>query len=253
MQCHMPSRGTEIRHAAITDHRIPRRPADAVPSEPSSPETPRTAAAIVPFQRPAERDADLRRDTALALLRAEDPETVELGEAVLRQIAVDLQDAVQQHPDDLAAWEGLGISMWRLGDPGRALQCFKASLRQAPRREFALMNAATLSAALRRSAEALQYWQQALAINPWIVRYRAETAATLASLGRWSDAETLCRETLEHFPESNRSRQVLIESLLAQRKHADADREFAAWLRFRPADPAQMRAWYENHPLRRQE
>jgi Flp pilus assembly protein TadD len=252
IQCHMPSRGTEIRHAAISDHRILRRPGDesvaadadvAVHSE----------RALLPFHAPAEGDLDLPRDAALALLRAEDSEEIPLDELRLRNAARDLQDAVELHPDDLAAWEGLGMATWRAGDLPTALGCFESVISRDPNREFSLVNAASIYTSLRRPDRALGYWQQALAINPWIVRYRAESAAALANIGRWADCETTCRETLQHFPDSHRSRQLLVESLLGQRRFDEANREFEAWLRFRPGDPAALRGWFENHPRQRRE
>jgi hypothetical protein len=69
-------------------------------------------------------------------------------------------------------------------------------------------------------------------------------------MGRWAECEAVCRQTLEHFPDSHRSRQLLIESLLAQVKHEPAATEFETWLRFRHADPDKLRAWFESHPRR---
>ncbi|HEY3393861.1 MAG TPA: tetratricopeptide repeat protein [Lacipirellulaceae bacterium] len=250
MQCHMSVLATEIRHAAITDHRIPRRPGRRrVAADRDAADQP--AGAIIPFHELQDGDLELRRDHALALLRIDDSDakTGQVSPDLLRQALLDLRDAVTRHPDDLPAWEGLGMAAWRSGDPSFAMQCFETLLSQAQEREFALFNAATLAGGLGRIDDALRYWQEVVRINPWTVRYRAELAHALASRGRWKEAELLCRETLDHFPDSHRSRHVLIEVLLAQSKYDEAKTEFETWLRFRPADPDQMRAWFENHPL----
>jgi hypothetical protein len=247
IECHMPSLGTEIRHAAISDHRILRRPA-AASATAASQDDPNATRRLVPFHPPAEDDREMRRDAALALLRSEDSDELPLDESLLRQAALDLQDAVERHTDDMAAWEGLGMARWRAGDLPAAIRCFESVLSREPHREFAIMNTATIYSQVGRPDQALPYWQRALTINPWIVRYRAEFAAALAGVGRWGECEAACRETLEHFPDSHRSRQLLVESLLAQRRFDGANAEFEAWLRFRPGDPAKLRGWFVNHP-----
>lgn len=249
MVCHMPAQDTEIRHTAITDHRILRRPSEEASSAAGNAADP-APGPLVPFHTAGE-SAELRRDTALALLRAEDSGSVSLDEPLRKRVALDLQEAVRRHPDDLAAWDGFGMAVWRLGDLPNALRCFEMVLRQSPREEFALLNAAVVSSALGRHDRALHYWQQAFEVNPWIVRYRAELARSLASLGRWAECEVLCRQTLEHFPGSHASHQLLVESLVAQGKETEASTELEAWIRFRPADPGRLRAWFEQHPLRR--
>jgi tetratricopeptide (TPR) repeat protein len=250
----MPRQQTEIRHAATTDHRILRRPGAPVLGSGASGERARESigGALVPFHGPRGEADELRRDQALAILRTDEGEGEQPNEAALRVAARDLKEAVRRHPDDVAAWEGLGLAAWRLGDAALGLSCFGEVLARQPHSEFSLTNVAMLHTALGRPEQALDHWQRVLKINPWMVRYHAELSHALARLGRWAECEARCRQTIARFPDSHRSRQLLIESLLAQGKLAQADAEFDKWLRFRPGDPRKLRSWFENHPLRRQ-
>jgi tetratricopeptide (TPR) repeat protein len=124
-----------------------------------------------------------------------------------------------------------------------ALAGFKAVLARAPRREAALAAAAEMAASLRRYEVAQDYWQQAVDVNPWSARYRANYADVLARRGRWPAALAECRAALRLNPARD-VRKLLITCLLRTGDRAGAEAEFQTLLRGKPGEERGLRAWW---------
>lgn len=248
--CHMSPTRSEVRHAATTDHRIPRSPGRS--AEPPAPSAVPSVLPVVNFHRPRldlASDQD-RRDLAVAILMLTSIEP-ELIEPAHVEIAGEwLAEAVRRHPDDLAALEALGHAHWQQNRSAAAQAAFAEVLRQAPDREFALQSAASLAQSQGREEAAATLLRAAAALNPSHAKYHLDLAAVLGRQRQWAESETAARRALELQPANPGARQLVVESLLGQRKFTDAEREFALLLATKPDGAASLRDWFERHPLR---
>jgi Tfp pilus assembly protein PilF len=253
--CHMPKQTTEVRHAAVSDHRVPRVPADEAPAE--APRDSDRPIRNFHSDQLAVGDREAERNLAIALLKLNDERHGDeappsaLQRRHTRWAIETLQAALQRHPDDHDAAEVLARALADEGQLDDALRLLESLLAEVPRREFALTNAAALWMSKGRSDKALAYWHRAVQINPWMVGYRVELARVHGERRDWQTCRTHCREILETFPESFGARTLLVESLLALREPAEAEREFQKLLSFGPPKPENIRRWYEQHPLKR--
>jgi predicted Zn-dependent protease len=195
----MPRRKTaDIAHTSLTDHRIPRKAADAdgTSRRPWSGEVP-----LVPFHRELidANDPDLARDLGVALVAV--VEENQIASPALGRMALPLlQAAVRRWPDDVAAREALGGALLLLGRTSEALLACEEVLVRSPDRERTLANAAVFAEALGRQDEAMGYWRRALGLNPWSSNYCYRLAKLLAERQRFADAAAECRQLLRRNP-----------------------------------------------------
>jgi Flp pilus assembly protein TadD len=190
--CHMPrERDSDIPHAASANHRIPR-----IASAPSSSVRPpmnasRVLRRPVPFhasQADAPLQADLDRDLGVALCRS--------GEDGSRVAYPLLKRAVRARPDDVFAWEALGLAAGQLGRDDEALAAFGKALAREPSRESTLVGAAYQCMKMGRRQDAAGYWQRAIAKNAWRSEYHAELGLVYFDDGNWTAAAAACRDAL---------------------------------------------------------
>jgi predicted CXXCH cytochrome family protein len=250
VECHMPALQTEIQHAATTDHRVPRRPANAA----EEPQRPRLLVnRLVPFDNTVRERPGFpwQRNLGMAQIVSHDHAPTIPSAAEMAETSDLLEQAVLNDPDDVAAREGLAVAYERRGLHVEAADQFQRVLSRAPQREFSLAGAARNLAQQRRFSAAAGLWQQAVELNPWLPDYRAEWALCLARQDDWAACERVSRDTLVRFPESLPARQLHAESLLAQGKLVAAEQAFAELVRLDPPGIETLRTWWEQHPLRK--
>jgi predicted CXXCH cytochrome family protein len=246
--CHMPAQGTEIPHAAATDHRILRKPDIAEPP-PSRPLLPRTSdVALVPFHRDdaSSKDPETARDLAVGLMRSiawqEAPPSVRT--ALLARVKPLLDQALERAPDDAEAWDARGFALVLQGRSADALAAYEKALDLNPGGELLLARAAWLAEQLGRDADALNYWQRAIAANPGQSNPHYQAARLLEKARNWTKALAECQETLRLNPFSIEGRMVQIRCLLADGNKNEAQAAFKILEALEPARGEDLRRWF---------
>jgi Flp pilus assembly protein TadD len=194
--CHMPrEQDTDIPHAASADHRVPRQGRGA--EGPAAPQKSSVGAKRrpVPFHggaADAQEQTDLGRDLGVALCRS--------GADNVRIALPLLKAATAARPDDVPAWEALGLVLGQLDRDDESLRAFEKALATEPNRESTLVAAAYLTAKIGRRDDASAFWRRAIAVNRWRSDYHAELANVYLYDGKWKEAAAACRDTLELRP-----------------------------------------------------
>lgn len=245
VSCHMPAVRTTIQHAAITDHRVLRKPGDdaanEIPAQATSP--------LQLFHRDQvdPHDPEALRDLAVALIRYGDEKLDRLLAAARATAISHLEAAIERHPDDWEALEALAHGLWWQGQHQRSLQLFESLTASRPKREYALYSAASRAQQLGQFELASRYWQRANEVNPWIHRQRQNLAICLGEQRDWPAAEAEARCALDLFPGDGRMRQLLVECLLGLGQPEAAQQEFETLLLYEPDKAAALRQWYHSH------
>lgn len=251
MRCHMPREPNQVRHTAITDHRILRRATGtgaAVGMGPAGVDVPDWAAAL-PLRAvvvgPDHRsDAQQRRDMALGLLMAKGkrPDAVTRGQ--LQQAAAWLEASLCDDPLDDAGRLSLGQIRVHLDDLGNACGLFQQVAAEHPRSELAWVWAAQALTAMNQPEQALASWRRALEINPHMANYWYERGLLEGRLGRWREALRVSREASERFPTSMGARQLLIQAHLQVGDRPAAEAAFEVMRLFQPPGFGRVDEWY---------
>jgi Flp pilus assembly protein TadD len=244
--CHMPRVGTDIAHTAASDHRVPRRPG----RDAERPPAPRLAPDEAPFVH-FHRDlagpgrAEVERDlwVGVMALAAKGPSAARprLAGAALPV----LRRATEQAPDDVAAWEALGLALRYLNRHAEALGAFEAALARAPGREISLAEAAFAAARSKRPEEAVRYWRRAIAVNPGRAHFHRHLAEALSDRGDNEGALAECRRALELNPADTDARLIQVACLLQTGRRAEARAAFAALLALNPPRKDELRGWFQ--------
>ena len=278
--CHMPRLATEIRHAATTDHRIPRTP-DAArrqslppPQPPWSPlvafdslvvgSKQYSAKASPPPAAQAKRDdskvasaeaafadPDAERNFAMALVMGADrhPGIVDAG--LLTPANTMLARAIARDPSDLAARQALALVLAKSRRMPQALAQLDQVLAREPNRESALELAASMLSSERRWSSAADLWRRVRDVNPSIARYWTELALCQSRLANWDACQATCEAAIERFPDSFGARQMLIECHLVAGRTSEAEQEYERLIALDPPKPDSIRQWWQEHPRRR--
>lgn len=214
--CHMPSfQASDIPHTSQTDHRVLRRPTDAERG------TGEDSLRLTIF---GEHDGtipepDLRRARAILLtIGAESSGDPEMA----ARAAQDLQDWLNQHPDDLAAIERLGTARALQGRPEAARAIRERGLEQNPDHEE-LLTALFVSCEQQGDyAAALLYGQRIMALNPWEHEYPERMARISETVGDTPSAIRFAEQALAINPAAHH-----LHQWLADRYQAVGDEENA--------------------------
>ncbi|MHB1560108.1 MAG: tetratricopeptide repeat protein [Isosphaeraceae bacterium] len=214
--CHMPRLGgSDIAHAAATDHRIPKKPGAAgvdgtrEVAHPQGEESRAGEAPLVLFHgedAEARRRAETARDLGIALCRS--------GPRWAAAALPLLDAAVAARPDDLLAWQCRGVVLDRLGRPEDGLASFREALARQPALETALAGAAHLADRTRHRAEAIEHLRQAIRVNPWNADYRADLAALCFEERDWDAAIAAGQEAVRLDPLDHATRTLLVRALI---------------------------------------
>jgi tetratricopeptide (TPR) repeat protein len=246
--CHMPRRSSSnITHVATTNHRVPRltnveetSPGDAEANRP-------TRSSLVNFHRDVMNEHDCvltERDRGIALCRGG-------GEGAAALALPLLQAAVADSADDLTALECLGDVLGRLRRPAEGLAAYKKAVAQEPTRQIALEGAAYLSFESVRYKDSIEFWKQAIAVNPWRSDYHVEIAAAALQLRDWRAAAQACRDALRLNPTLVPARKWLVQCELELGNVGAARSEFGILAGFGPPDLDDLKRWFTISMLRR--
>lgn len=247
VSCHMPSIETDVRHAATTDHRIPRLSTDP----PRQLELTKSSLAVVPFPPRPRRVDEIEEDRnrAIAIFQAAPYHPKSITPREIRAATVPLQKAISRHPLDLVARETLA-DVLGTRKPREAEKQYKFVLEQQPLREHSMVQRADLYADARADdaklmSDALRAWREIYAHNPWNPVYAERLANLLAEVSRWEEVRSLATEITGRFPTSPVMWRYLVESNLNLGEHERAQQAFHVLLRFHPDRAAELRSWFE--------
>jgi len=118
-------------------------------------------------------------------------------------------------------------------------------LTAAPRREGALVRAATLAQEQNQAEAAIDFWRRAAEVNPWQPSYRQSLCQLLARKGAWGDLRPQCEAWLRLDPASTDARQTWVTYLLRTGRKNEARAEFAKLRALRPPNLGQLQAWFD--------
>jgi len=225
------SRSSDVFHGATTDHRIPRRAAEADRS-PAIDRQPHVGEGrMVIFHRDLmdERErAAAGREIGVALARS-----YEWQESAAAALPL-LEAALLARSDDVTAWECKGVALARLGRHEQSQAAFRTALAREPNRESALADAADFADEAGRHDDAIAYWRRAIAISPWRAEYHGRLAFALFQASDWREAARESRAALRLSPADLLARELLIRCELRLKDHEAALKEFQTLLEFNP-------------------
>jgi len=198
--CHMPPRSaSDVAHAAITDHRILRKPEPERDTQKSPLEPP------VPWKQP--EPELLQRDQAIAdLTIASDLLSAPLETEAVR-LFLDLRGPLADDPVVLAA---LGSVMLQQNMPKEALKYFTEAVRQDPRNAENVMDLGLAYAQAGDMGQAMRNLEHAIQLDPSLRRAYFELARLHAALGQEGARMQVLHRYLTLFPESIEGRHMLL-------------------------------------------
>ncbi|MCI0681380.1 MAG: hypothetical protein L0Y71_04685 [Gemmataceae bacterium] len=248
IDCHMPRYDSaDVPHTASTDHRILRhgKAAHAKAAHPGS----RPASLELPLVslyrgRDGVDPAEDERARSIALVKAALAGDPALPHSLRHALPV-LDAAVARAGDDLPAAEARAYALGLQGRSAEALAAFSAILSQAPQRERALVGAAATAERLEQFKAALDFWQRAVAVNPWSADYRRGLTLLLARMEAWADAQEQAEAWVRLDPLSVEARTHRIVCLLERGDRETARAEFQRIERLTPANMIELRIRFE--------
>jgi tetratricopeptide (TPR) repeat protein len=248
--CHMPKTGSNVNHAAITDHRILREPDRARP--PDDGPVPRSMP-LLHFHRDqvAGKDPEVERDLAIALVKlANSMREGGVARSWTEMALPMLESALKRDGEDLPAWEAKGSALWFQGRLEDANAVFEKVLHAAPDREHTLFLAGTLALRLRRVEEARGHAERLVKVNPWRWRHHLTLGEVHRQDDNWAAALKAYREALRLNPADLSTRQLVVLSHLRLGQQAEAQKEFDTLLPLNPPQPDVLRRWFAEEMLR---
>ena len=248
--CHMPSKKSgDVPHAAVSDHRIPRKP-NRVQSSHHAAET--TGPPLRYFHEDRLKSVDhaeIQRDLGLAMIEMSwDIRPKNARPQIARQALPLLEAAVARAPDDLDAQAALGYALGTMESYGAALTVLDKVLSQSPRREDALIDAANFATAMGRTAAAVGYFERLIQVNPWMPSYRFSYAKVLHQRREWAKAIVACREAIRLDPTNSASRRLLAACLVAHGEPDKAASELRVLKAMSPKSKDELQRWFDSLP-----
>jgi predicted CXXCH cytochrome family protein len=250
--CHLPGKKSEdIPHAAVSDHRIPRRP-DRVSSSSNADKANGPPLRWFHEGRIHSLDRDeMQRDLALAMIQMSwNVRPKEAQPQIARQAMPLLEAAVARAPDDQDAQAALGNALGIAGSNSAALTALDKVLSRSPRREDALIAAATYAAAMGRTDAAAGYYERLIRVNPWLPSYRYSYAKVLHQRQEWMKAIDACRAAIRLDPISTASRRLLTDCLKANGEQTKAVDELRILQAMTPNAKDELQRWFDSLPHR---
>ena len=196
--CHMPQAGSSnIAHTSVTDHRIQRRPAVAVPQKGLPPGT----VPLVAFHGGAS-DGEFERDLGIALANLTDkvPAGPNQQQMVARLAQDRLAKSLGTWRGDVPAWLAMSRMRGLNGENAERLAAAERAVKLAPESEAALTQvaeAALLSDKLDRAEEVAA---KLIAMSPRTIDHRLARASVFTAKKEWAKAEEDCRVALKIHP-----------------------------------------------------
>lgn len=186
--CHMPKRSVlSIRHTALTDHRILRKPSRNASK--TGPE-----AKLVQF---GAKESDKR---GLALAYAE--MALQQSHAFYKDEAFRLlSEVLPRYSNDAEVLTRLGFFHQSRGELDRATTLYERALHNDSHSVVALVNLGVIYAQRSRVDEAVVLWRQALAANPGLSEAGVDLAMAVWAKGEKRDASQILHKVLRFNPD----------------------------------------------------
>ena len=219
--CHMPAVTSSVKHAAITDHRIPRKP--LLPGkEPKQRAATGAALEFFYHEQIDAEDMENRRDFAVGImaLAATYPEMVDQKD-ILTALPK-LEQAVARDPTDMAAVEALAHAQFRTNRTTSAVKTVEDALLRVPRHETLLGDAALAFLQRREWDKAYDVVSQLIAGNPHYLRYHQMLLQIAIGQRDVELGIQACRQGLEIDPSNKPLRQALVDILRAAGRNDEA-------------------------------
>jgi tetratricopeptide (TPR) repeat protein len=190
--CHMPARGaTDVVHAAVTDHRILRRPELQLKNVGAE------ARAPTPWHDPA-APLDQRNLGLATLAVARDHQSSPLAREAVRLLTT-LPPEMAEEPEVLKA---LGFLWLEQKQPKNALKFFAAAARKQPNDAVDVLSEAVAYEAEGDNGDAMKTLEQVIHMDPSMQCAYFELARVYATLRQRSAGERVLRRYVELFPQS---------------------------------------------------
>jgi len=253
VQCHMPEGKSEVQHAAVTDHRLLRKPDLVQLARPPA----QVRGKVKPLEHYHQehldaRDPGIGRDYAIALsesiefegilaLQPADPARREIGQVLLQLVG----PAVKRDPEDLELRDAQAIALWAADRLPEAASVYQEILQKAPNRELTLMRAARLAYTRGQLAEAIQLWQQAIKVNPHRWGLHLSLATARGDLDDYHGAMEAAEAALRLHPLSTAARKIMVTNALKTGDVGRAQREFDLLMALDPPDKPTLQSWFQ--------
>lgn len=249
IDCHMPAGKSDIPHASVTDHRIPRYVDQPGAPERASRRPPPDELPLAHFHRDiaGPENADVSRELGIALMDRFERYPDWIRRALGQRALPLLEGALQADDGDVAILQARANALWALARTDEAAAAFEAVLSQSPQHEATLHSAATLAMERQRPTAARGYWERAIRVNPWRYEFHDGLAAACAQLRDWPAAVAECQRALQLNPFKWEVRKLLVRCYLAMGAKEQARKEFERLLALEPPEPEALRQWYANH------
>ena len=247
MHCHMPSRPTEIQHAAVTDHSIPRRSKiqlDAKSTQPEATESGSSRTIVEAFPSNELAKPSLR-DKAIALVRIgkRDPSLFTTSQLDAAQASLEL--AVSKHAQDVEALEALAELYLAGNEFDKAMRACQQVLDLAPKREQTLVIVADTYSSTGNHSFATSFWRRAVEVNPWMSKYWYKLGECYAETGQWKSCQELAAAGKKRFPTSVGLRHLLLRSNLRLGDLEQAKSELRELREYDPVGIERIESWFQ--------
>jgi predicted CXXCH cytochrome family protein len=198
VKCHMPRTGARtVKHAAFTDHSIPRSNAKASPGGAIPPD-----AVLLPLTGIASSD----RELGLAYANV----AIEKNNRVWGMRAFELlRKAAEVSPNDARVASQLAQLYDRMGNERKACELYAQAVRSEPASVAAKVNLGTCMAKEGRVAESIELWSDVVARAPGLESARFNLAVAQYRSGDAAAAQRTLREALAINPASRRAVQLM--------------------------------------------
>ena len=238
-ECHMPQVPSNVQHAAVTDHAIPRIAGKEVFSL-------RGPLPLAEFSSAGLAETQSPRELAIALMQQAAQKPERAGPEAVGYALPQLQSIVQTRPADAAAADALAQALFGTGQADKAIGVMLASLDVLPQHESLLGNAAFVTMQEGALELARDFGERAMKISPSQVRYPMLLGEIAIRQQRWDDLASIVERLKSLSPAAVTPYQWDVVRLVALGRTDEAKQAFGKMLELFPEESTQLRNWYES-------
>ncbi|MFN0055484.1 MAG: tetratricopeptide repeat protein [Planctomycetales bacterium] len=236
--CHMPAIPSEVQHAAMTDHRIPRWPGAATAtSRAAMDDDPTWPLALFPDRAKTSPAPEEERDLGVALMQLESEHPELVLERHLREAARILVEAVERDPGDADAIEALAHAQFSLQRSTDALATIEAGLQHAPDHEALLSGGALIAAGNKQWEAAGRHVARLIALNPRQAQYQQLDAQIALARRDLRGAVAALERVLDLNPADRQARETIVSLYQQQLRSREAQHHANILQRSAPPQP----------------